>query len=150
MNSSSRINTLAGRRNCLLLQYGGFEQTGPLITCIERHVSRDHFLVVVKSLHSDQDNPSGLGAMVTHKRTVSSKTRSPTSTASISLKKVKGQNFYRDAKAVSRMKMLKGGKPVRDKDGKIIQAAPFQKTEADAPPGRVQPDRRWFGEPPLL
>lgn len=41
--------------------------------------------------------------------------------------------------------MLNGGKPVRDKDGKIIQAAEFQKGESETKPGRVQPDRRWFG-----
>lgn len=56
-----------------------------------------------------------------------------------------GENFYRDAKKASKVKMLNGGKAVRDKDGKIIQAAAFQKGEKDAPPGRVQPDRRWFG-----
>ena len=36
-------------------------------------------------------------------------------------------------------------KAVRDKDGKIIQAAAFQKGEDETKPGRVQPDRRWFG-----
>ncbi|THH14479.1 hypothetical protein EW146_g5851 [Bondarzewia mesenterica] len=41
--------------------------------------------------------------------------------------------------------MLSGGKAVRDKDGKIIQAAAFQKGEDETTPGRVQPDRRWFG-----
>ena len=41
--------------------------------------------------------------------------------------------------------MLNGGKAVRDRDGKIVQAAAFQKGEKDAPPGRVKPDRRWFG-----
>lgn len=60
-------------------------------------------------------------------------------------KKVKGENFYRDAKKVNRLKMMNGGKPVYDRDGKIIQAAAFQKTEAETEPGRVQPDRRWFG-----
>jgi len=64
----------------------------------------------------------------------------------VSLKKVKGENFYRNAKQVARLKMLSGGKPVRDKDGKIIQAAAFQKGEDETKPGRVQPDRRWFGE----
>lgn len=44
--------------------------------------------------------------------------------------------------------MLSGGKPVYGRDGKIVEAAAFQKTEADAKPGRVQPDRRWFGELP--
>ena len=57
-----------------------------------------------------------------------------------------GENFYRDAKQASRVKMLNGGKPVRDRDGKIIEAAAFQKGEKEAKPGRVQPDRRWFGE----
>lgn len=41
--------------------------------------------------------------------------------------------------------MLTGGKAVRDKDGKIIEAAAFQKGEDEVVPGRVQPDRRWFG-----
>jgi nuclear GTP-binding protein len=74
-----------------------------------------------------------------------SKTRSSTSAQQVSLKKVKGENFYRDAKSVSRLKMLSGGKPIRDKDGKIIQAAAYQKGEDETKPGRVQPDRRWFG-----
>ncbi|KAG1848521.1 NGP1NT-domain-containing protein [Suillus subalutaceus] len=62
-----------------------------------------------------------------------------------SLKKVKGENFYRNAKQVGRLKMLSGGKAIRDKDGKIIQAAAYQKGEDETKPGRVQPDRRWFG-----
>ncbi|THV05205.1 NGP1NT-domain-containing protein [Dendrothele bispora CBS 962.96] len=74
-----------------------------------------------------------------------SKSRSSSSSSKISLKKVKGENFYRNAKQVARLKMLNGGKPVRDKDGKIIQAAAFQKGEDETKPGRVQPDRRWFG-----
>lgn len=61
------------------------------------------------------------------------------------MKKVKGENFYRNAKQVARAKMLTGGKAVRDRDGKIIQAAAFQKGEDETKPGRVQPDRRWFG-----
>lgn len=71
------------------------------------------------------------------------KTRS--SSSSVSLKKVKGENFYRNAKQIGRLKMLSGGKAIRDKDGKIIQAAAFQKGEDETRPGRVQPDRRWFG-----
>ena len=72
------------------------------------------------------------------------KTRS-SSSSKVSLAKVKGENFYRNAKQVARLKMLNGGKPVRDKDGKIIQAAAFQKGEDETKPGMVQPDRRWFG-----
>lgn len=41
--------------------------------------------------------------------------------------------------------MLNGGKAVRDRDGKIIQAAAFQKGEKETEMGRVQADRRWFG-----
>ena len=74
----------------------------------------------------------------------SSKTRSSVSQGP-HLAKVKGENFYRDAKAARRLKMLNGGKAVRDRDGKIIEAAAFQKGEDETKPGRVQPDRRWFG-----
>ncbi|EJT48833.1 hypothetical protein A1Q1_02168 [Trichosporon asahii var. asahii CBS 2479] len=59
------------------------------------------------------------------------------------MKRIKGENFYVSAKDAARKKMLNGGKAVRDKDGKIIQAAAFQSKEAT--PGRIQPDRRWFG-----
>lgn len=34
---------------------------------------------------------------------------------------------------------------MRDKDGNVIEAAAFQKGEDETKPGRVQPDRRWFG-----
>jgi nuclear GTP-binding protein len=61
------------------------------------------------------------------------------------LKRVKGENFYRNAKAAARLKMLNGGKPVYDRDGKIKEAAAFQKGEDETKPGRVQPDKRWFG-----
>lgn len=81
----------------------------------------------------------------TKKPSSAPKTRSSTSAAP-TLKKVKGENFYRSAKDAKRLKMLTGGKPIRDKDGKIIQAAAYQKGEDETKPGRVQPDRRWFGE----
>ena len=81
----------------------------------------------------------------TKQSTALSKTRS-SSSKDVFGKKVKGENHYRDAKAVSRLKMLNGGKPVYDRNGKIVQAAAFQKTEAETQPGRVQPDRRWFGK----
>ncbi len=72
--------------------------------------------------------------------------RARSSSSQTGTKRVKGENFYRDAKKAARVKMLNGGKPVYGRDGKIVEAAAFQKTEADAKPGRVQPDRRWFGE----
>lgn len=84
----------------------------------------------------------------TKKSPSASKTRSPGSQAS--LQRIKGENFYRNAKQVKRLKMLTGGKAVRDRDGKIIEAAAFQKGEDETTPGRVQPDRRWFGASPLV
>ncbi|CAG8500805.1 14951_t:CDS:10 [Funneliformis mosseae] len=57
--------------------------------------------------------------------------------------KVKGENFYRDAKQVKFVNMLKGGKPTRNSKGKIVKEAPFQSKLALA--AKVQPDRRWFG-----
>ena len=42
----------------------------------------------------------------------SGKTKSSTSAGIGAVKRVKGENFYRDAKAASRLKMLNGGKPV--------------------------------------
>ncbi|KAI0830857.1 NGP1NT-domain-containing protein [Trametes gibbosa] len=72
-------------------------------------------------------------------------TKPRSSTSDIYIKKTKGENFYRDAKKVNRLKMLSGGKAVHDRTGKVIQAAAFQKGEDETKPGRVQPDRRWFG-----
>lgn len=63
------------------------------------------------------------------------------------IKKVKGENFYRDAKAARRLKMHSkdslASRAIRDRHGNVIRAAEFQLSEAK--PGRVQPDRRWFG-----
>ncbi|KAG6827409.1 GTPase required for pre-60S ribosomal subunit nuclear export and maturation [Tricholoma furcatifolium] len=81
----------------------------------------------------------------TKKNASPGKAKSSGSGPKISLARVKGENFYRTGKQVARLKMLNSGKAVRDKDGKIIQAAAFQKGEAETKPGRVQPDRRWFG-----
>ncbi|KAI7864560.1 NUC091 domain-containing protein [Spinellus fusiger] len=57
--------------------------------------------------------------------------------------RVKGENFYRDAKKVKYVKMLKGGKATRDAQGKIIKAADFQSSEVSI--ARVAPNRKWFG-----
>ncbi|KAG6916765.1 hypothetical protein DXG01_005510 [Tephrocybe rancida] len=81
----------------------------------------------------------------TKKTTSPGKAKSSGSGPKISLARVKGENFYRTGKQVARLKMLNSGKAVRDKDGKIVQAAAFQKGEDETKPGRVQPDRRWFG-----
>ncbi|KAF9357209.1 GTPase required for pre-60S ribosomal subunit nuclear export and maturation [Mortierella sp. AD094] len=57
--------------------------------------------------------------------------------------KVKGENFYRDAKAAKQVQLLKGGKAIRNAQGKVIKAASFQSKVVE--PGRVAPNRKWFG-----
>lgn len=57
--------------------------------------------------------------------------------------RVKGENFYRDAKRVQFLNMYKGGRAQRNKAGEIIKAAYLQST--DAPTARVDPNRKWFG-----
>ena len=78
------------------------------------------------------------------------KTRHSGSSVNQTRQTVKGTNFFRqDVKKIKRIKMLaNGGKEVRDRDGRIIQAAEFQ--SKDVEPGRVQPDRRWFGTQDVL
>jgi nuclear GTP-binding protein len=47
----------------------------------------------------------------------------------VSLKRVKGENFYQNAEDARRLKLLTGGKPIRDKQGVIIPALEYQKGE---------------------
>jgi nuclear GTP-binding protein len=63
--------------------------------------------------------------------------------------RVKGENFYRDAKKIQRLNMLKGGKPVRDRRGKIVKAAQFQEKRLDSQMARVAPNKKWFGKDEL-
>lgn len=56
----------------------------------------------------------------------------------------------RDKSTIKRLNMYRGGKPIRDKKGKIIGGDFMDKTKAgnvkiDATTGRIAPDRRWFG-----
>nr|ODN97816.1 nucleolar GTP-binding protein 2 [Cryptococcus depauperatus CBS 7855] len=89
-----------------------------------------------KGKNHDRKASSGFGKV---------KSKSGSNSSEFNMKKVKGENFYRDAKAAAKVKMLNGGKAVRDRDGKIVQAAAFQKGGKETEPGRVKPDRRWFG-----
>ncbi|KAF3764357.1 hypothetical protein M406DRAFT_62438 [Cryphonectria parasitica EP155] len=56
--------------------------------------------------------------------------------------KIKGENFYRTAKKVKQLNILKEGKPQRNADGKIVKAASYQ--SRDVPSARVEPNRKWF------
>ncbi|VDP01555.1 unnamed protein product [Soboliphyme baturini] len=46
---------------------------------------------------------------------------------------------------IRRLLMYKNFKPKRDRRGKIVKAAPFQKTLSSGEMSRVEPNRKWFG-----
>lgn len=52
------------------------------------------------------------------------------------------ENFYRSAKKIKTLNILKDGKPQRNAEGKITKAASFQSRER--PTARVEPNRKWF------
>ncbi|KAF2151947.1 nucleolar GTP-binding protein 2 [Myriangium duriaei CBS 260.36] len=56
--------------------------------------------------------------------------------------KVKGENFYRNAKKIKTLNMFKDGKAQRNADGEITKAASFQ--SRDKPTARIEPNRKWF------
>ncbi|KAJ6443102.1 nucleolar GTP-binding protein 2 [Purpureocillium lavendulum] len=56
--------------------------------------------------------------------------------------RVKGENFYRDAKRVKALSMYKEGKVQRNADGQITKAATYQ--SRDIPNARIEPNRKWF------
>ncbi|KAI9316753.1 NUC091 domain-containing protein [Dichotomocladium elegans] len=57
--------------------------------------------------------------------------------------RTKGENFYRDAKKLRYINMLKGGKAIRDANGNIVKAAEYQSSEVKT--ARIAPNRKWFG-----
>ncbi|KAG6291453.1 GTPase required for pre-60S ribosomal subunit nuclear export and maturation [Claviceps purpurea] len=56
--------------------------------------------------------------------------------------RVKGENFYRNAKKVKTLNMYKEGKAQRNADGQITKAASYQ--SRDIPDARIEPNRKWF------
>lgn len=57
--------------------------------------------------------------------------------------KVKGENFYRNAKKLKTLNMLKDGKARHNARGDVVQAASYQSKEL--PKARIEPNRKWFG-----
>jgi len=57
----------------------------------------------------------------------------------------KGGHNMRDKATINRIQMYKNFKPIRDRHGKIVKAAPFQSWNASGTVARVDPNRRWFG-----
>lgn len=56
--------------------------------------------------------------------------------------KVKGENFYRSAKKIKTLNVLKEGKAIRNKEGKVVKAASYQSKEV--PKAVIEPNRKWF------
>ncbi|TKX26625.1 nucleolar GTP-binding protein 1 [Elsinoe australis] len=56
--------------------------------------------------------------------------------------KIKGENFYRNAKKIKTLNMFKDGKAQRNASGDITKAASFQ--SRDKPAARIEPNRKWF------
>ncbi|KAI9779408.1 MAG: GTPase required for pre-60S ribosomal subunit nuclear export and maturation [Geoglossum umbratile] len=81
--------------------------------------------------------------MGTHKKEASRKERSGKTGDGMGNVKTKGENFYRDAKKVKTLNMLKDGKAQRNASGKITKAASYQSREL--PKARIEPNRKWFG-----
>ncbi|KAI1818283.1 NGP1NT domain-containing protein [Poronia punctata] len=63
-------------------------------------------------------------------------------TGSMDNVKIKGENFYRDAKRVRALNIRKDHGPQRNAEGTITQAAKYQ--SRDAPVARIEPNRKWF------
>ncbi|KAM7193892.1 NGP1NT (NUC091) domain containing protein [Rhypophila sp. PSN 637] len=56
--------------------------------------------------------------------------------------KVKGENFYRSAKKIKTLNILKEGRAIHNKEGKVVKAASYQSKEV--PKAVVEPNRKWF------
>lgn len=56
--------------------------------------------------------------------------------------RTKGENFYRTAKRVKQLNVLKEGKAQRNADGVITKAASYQ--SKDVPTAVIEPNRKWF------
>ncbi|KAI0160617.1 NGP1NT domain-containing protein [Xylariaceae sp. FL1272] len=69
-------------------------------------------------------------------------TRQGKSGTSMDNVKIKGENFYRDAKKIRALNIRKDKGPQRNAAGDIVQAAAYQ--SRDAPTARIEPNRRWF------
>lgn len=57
----------------------------------------------------------------------------------------KTEGHLRDKATIRRLKMYKGGKPIRNKDGRIVEAAVHQSWNKSGTRARVAPNQKWFG-----
>lgn len=57
-------------------------------------------------------------------------------------------NFYNTKSKIRYRAMIRGGRPIRNKDGEIVKPADFQNTVA--PVGKIHADRKWFSSTRLV
>lgn len=57
----------------------------------------------------------------------------------------KGGQNSRSKATIDRLNMYKNQKPIRNRHGKILKAAPFQGSLTSGTQARVAPNRKWFG-----
>ncbi|KEF53848.1 uncharacterized protein A1O9_10250 [Exophiala aquamarina CBS 119918] len=81
--------------------------------------------------------------MGSRKKEAARRERQGVSTDGMANVKTKGENFYRSAKKVKTLNMLKDGKAQRNASGRITKSASYQSRET--PKARVEPNRKWFG-----
>ena len=66
----------------------------------------------------------------------------------------KGKGGMRSKATIARLNMYKGGKAIRDKNGKIIGGSLMRSDKAGGKDigavARIAPDRRWFGNTRVL
>lgn len=58
------------------------------------------------------------------------------------------ENFYNTKSKIRYRAMIRGGRPIRNKDGEIVKPADFQNTTA--PVGKIHADRKWFSSTRLV
>ncbi|KAI9171887.1 Nucleolar GTP-binding protein [Paramyrothecium foliicola] len=81
-------------------------------------------------------------AMGTFKKEATRRTRQGKTGDGLGNVRVKGENFYRDAKKVKKLNMYKEGKAQHNAQGEIVKAASYQ--SRDVPNARIEPNRKWF------
>jgi len=78
------------------------------------------------------------------------KTKKPNSANPDRPNKVAVGSRMRTKATVKRLQMYKGGKAIRNKQGKIVQAAEFQSSVKSGEVARVEPNRKWFGNTKVI
>jgi len=68
--------------------------------------------------------------MGTYKKERSRRERGRAAGGGLANVRVKGENFYRDAKKVKKLNILKEGKPIRNKDGDIVSLYKLQSSSS--------------------